>query len=101
MPELQLTESIFPLAGGMMMGAAVVLLHFMLRRPQLTEDPGRARSGTQWTVLLGFILGVPPGAYVVIQVIGTTTPRAPQYLLVGLVAGACLTYILVRRPIRQ
>ena len=101
MQELQLTEIIFPLAGGLMMSSALVLLHFMLRRPQLTEGRADARTGAQWTLLLGFILGVPLGAYVVLQVIGTPTIRAPLDVLVGFVVGASLTYVLAGRPMRQ
>ena len=101
MEELQLPEAILPLAGGLMMGSALVFLHFMLHHPQVPEGRAGAGSGAQWTVLLGFVLGVPAGAYVVLQIIGTPAIGAAQGVLVGLVAGACLTYVLAPRPMRQ
>ena len=98
---MQLADGTLHLAGGLMMGSALVLLHFMLRRREIAQGESDAGNREKWMVLLGFFLGVPLGVYVLLQLVGPPASGILQNVLVGLFLGASLTYVLARRPMRQ
>lgn len=101
MPQLELTGGMSTLAGGLMMGSAIILLYFMLRGPKRTGGRDDSGGSRRWAVLLGFVLGALLGAYAISQFVNTHGYGRTENVLLGLIVGACLTYFLARRPMRQ
>lgn len=101
MRQVELTGGIPSIAGGLMMGSAIILLYLMLRGPKLTGDRGDAGGSPKWEVLLGFVMGAALGAYAISRFVNIHGYGPTENVLLGLIAGACLTYVLARRSIRQ